>query len=368
MKRIIVFLCILLICTLPVNAADGNYDKQYQSIDGDKLSEGLSDEVKQLLESNGIDPSGYDWVNSLTSKNVILHIWKFVTGGIKKPIATGAVLIGVILITAALTAFGDIGRFRTALYAATFAISAIIAIDIWDSVSAAVGAVKGVSAFMLSFVPAFAGVVALSGKAVTAASMSALLLAASEAVAYISSYAILPLMGGYLSISISTGVSPLLENSGIAEGIKKVSSWFMTLISTLFIGVLSIQTVVNSAADGLTLKTAKFILGTSVPIVGGALSEAVSTDSASMGLLKSSIGIYGVVALAVILLPIILEIIIWRAVLLLASMASSTFCLPKISGILKAVDSMMALLLGIVLFVGGLFIISLTVVVTAGKT
>jgi len=44
------------------------------------------------------------------------------------------------------------------------------------------------------------------------------------------------------------------------------------------------------------------------------------------------------------------------------------FSLPKITGILRAVDSMLSLLLGVVLMVGGMFIISLTVVITAGKT
>lgn len=43
------------------------------------------------------------------------------------------------------------------------------------------------------------------------------------------------------------------------------------------------------------------------------------------------------------------------------------FSLPQISGLLKAVDSMMSVLLGIILMVGAMFVISLAVVVSTGR-
>lgn len=367
MKKILLFLILAFVFAIPASAEDGVYAEQYKNVNGDRLESALNDEVKDFLDENEIDPSDYGWVNKLTDKNVLSHIFEFITGGIKHPLTTGVTIAGVILASAALTAFGNTPHFETAIYVAAISISAIIASDIWQSVSAAVNAVKGCSTFMLSFIPVFATTLALSGSTVTAGSMSALLLGAAEAVSFISSFTILPLMGGYLALSISTGVSPLINGSGVVESIKKVSMWILTLISTLFVGVLGIQTAVNSAADSLAMRTAKFILGTSVPVAGGVLSEAVSTISTSMGLLRSSIGVYGVVALAAILLPIIADLVIWRTVMLLTSALSELFSLQKISGILKAVDSMLSVLVGIVLLVGGLFIISLSVVITAGK-
>ena len=47
--------------------------------------------------------------------------------------------------------------------------------------------------------------------------------------------------------------------------------------------------------------------------------------------------------------------------------AAGLFSLPQISGLLKAVDSMMSVLLGIILTVGAVFIISLAVVVSTGR-
>ena len=226
---------------------------------------------------------------------------------------------------------------------------------------------KGLSVFMLGFIPVFAVIVAASGGAVTSASMSTLLLTAAQGVSYISSFAVLPLMGGYLAVSIGSSVSPLMQRSGIAETVKKLALWITAFISTVFAGILSIQTAVNSSADTLTAKTARFIIGSSVPVAGGVLSEALGTVLSSVTLLKSSIGIYGAVACAAILLPLITELLIWRAVLIITAGAAGLFSLPQISGLLKAVDSMMSVLLGIILTVGAVFIISLAVVVSAGR-
>lgn len=367
MKRIITFLLLCLILTLPVSAEVDSYSRHYENIGAEELIDALDQNVKEFMQQNGIDLADSDWVNKISPVNIFSHIWRLLSGGIKTPLSSGGAIIGIILITAALTSFGTDGRFEAAVYAAVLAVCAIIAGDIWQSVSAAVSAVKGSSTFMASFVPVFAVTVSLSGGAVTSASMSALLLGACEIVSFAASFAVLPLMGGYLALSISSGVSPLIAQSGVTESIKKVSMWILSLASTLFIGILSIQTAVNAAADSVTLRTAKFILGTSVPVAGGVLSEAVSTISASVGLLRSSLGIYGVVALVVMFLPIILELILWRIALMLCVSVSSMFSLTKISGILKAVDSMLSVLIGIILLVGGMFIISLTVVVTVGK-
>ena len=239
----------------------------------------------------------------------------------------------------------------------------IIAVPVWETVKAATDAIQGCSTFMLSFIPVFAVIVSVSGGAVTAASMSALLLGAAELVSSAAAYAVLPLMGSYLAMCICSAVSPIISGAGITESIRKIAFWVLSLVSTIFVGILGIQTAVNSSADSLALKTTRFILGTSVPVAGSALSEAVSTVTASLTLLRSSVGIYGVVALAAILLPLLSELLMWRLVMAAGAMTSELFGQVVVTKILKAVDTMLSVLLGIMLLVGAIFIISLTVVV-----
>ncbi len=366
MKKLIVILVLLFVFALPVNA-QSNYVEQYENVGADNLDDALEQSVQEFFDQNNIDAKNTDWVNRLTDKNVLLHIWQFITGGAASPVKSGIFIACIIFLSAALSAFGTNSYFETAIYAAVICVGAIIVTDIWQSISAAINAVKACSTFMIGFIPVFASIVALSGKTVTAPAMSALLLFAAETVSYLSSFAVLPLMSGYLALSISSGVSPLLNASGLAESIKKLSVWILSFLGAVFIGILSIQTAVNSAADSVALRTAKFILGTSVPVAGSVLSEAVSTISASMGLLKSSIGVYGVVALILLLLPIVAELILWRCMLMIDISIAQLFSLPKLTGVLRAVDSTLAVLLGVMLTVGGMFIISLSVVVMSLK-
>ena len=367
MKRIVILFLLVWLFALPV-CANSAYDSQYENIVGEGVTDSIDEGTREFFLQNGIDAKNPTWVNNLNVKNVLSHIWNIITGGAKTPVKSGVLIASVIFLTASLTAFGVAPRFESAIYAAVLCIGILIAKDVWQCVSASVDVVKACSAFMLAFVPIFATILSISGKAVTAASMSALLLTVSEIVSSASSFAVLPLMGGYLALSISSGVSPLVNSSGIVESFKKLSMWIMSLLGTLFIGVLGIQTAVNAASDSVALRTTKFILGTCVPVAGGVLSEAVSTVSGSVGLLRSSVGIYGVVALGFMLLPIVIQLILWRCVLMLDISLSEMFSLTKVSGILRAVDSMLSVLLGVVLLVGGLFIISLSIVVTAGKT
>ena len=370
MKKFIVILILLMLFSLPVSAADTDdpYAQQYEFSGADNLENALPKDTREQLKEFGIDPKNKTWVNEITPQNVFAHIIDFIASGAKIPLRAGGAVMGIILISAAFPALSADGKvFGPAQFAASLSVALTIAYPVWNCVTAAVAAIKGCGTFMLSFIPVFAAIVSVSGGAVTAVSMSALLLGAAEFVASAAAFAVLPIMGSYLAMSLTSSISPLIASSGIAEGIRRVAFWILSLVSTVFVGILGIQTAVNSAADNLALKTTRFIVGTSVPIAGSALSEAVSTISSSLGLLRSSVGIYGVVALAAILLPIIAELVLWRLILAISVMVSEIFSQGTLSKILKAVDMMLSLLVAVTLLVGAMFIISLTVVVSAGK-
>ena len=369
MRKLVLIILFCFAFSLGVKAEETDlYGEQYEISGAEEIKDFLDDETKDFLEKNNLDPKNPDWVNSLSQENIFSHIIEFVKSGAKAPAKAAAAIMGIILITAAVTSFGDpSGRFAPALFAATLAVAGIVAADIWGVISSTAEALRGTSYFMISFIPVFVGIVSLSGGVITSASMGALLIGGAEAVSSLASFFVLPAMGSYLSISICSTVSPVLNGANIGAAIKKVTLWTLSFVTTLFLGILSIQTAVNSSADSVSIRTARFILGSSVPFAGNTLAEALTTVTASVSLLKTSVGIYGVVALAVMFIPVILELILWRITLLLTGTVATAFSLPKISGLLKAVDDMISLLLAAVLLIAGMFIISLTVIVTVGK-
>lgn len=367
-KFIFIFLFCALFC---INASANTTDIYKQQLENSGiygLEDSLSDEVKEYLKEYSIDVSDYNWVNNLTTKNVFSHIFAFLKGGIKTPLISAGAILAIILLSAILSEQNNDSVSKTVMFATTLSVAGVISIPILESISAAVSAMKGSAVFMTAFVPIFGVIVAAGGRTATSISMSSLLLGAANGVSFIANFAVVPLMSGYLSIGITSSVSDFFNSNGISAGIKKFSFWIMSFISTVFIGILSLQTAVNASADTLTMKTAKFIIGSSVPVAGGVLSEALNTLTASMSLLKSSVGIYGVVICCLIFLPILLELLLWRVCIWFTDFIAGIFSVPKISGLLQSIDTVLSVLIGVILLTGAMFIISLTVIVGSGKT
>lgn len=373
LKYIKVVSCVLLLLAIfsfSVSAQDADtdsiYKEQYDLSGADKLSSSLPHNTQEHLEEIGINAADYNWVNAVSVKSVFSHIFEVIKTGAKTPLTVGAALVSIILISAAFNSAADgnsaslSASFATALSSAAVLINPLFAV-----ISNTVGVLKAITVFMSAFIPVFAGIVAAGGGALSAVSMSAVLLGATNLISYIASFVVVPLLCGYLSLSIASSVSPLVAKTGIADGIKQLSLWIMSLLSTVFIGILSIQTSVNAAADTLGLKTAKFVLGSAVPVAGTALSEALATVTASMGLLRSSVGIYAVYCCVAIILPFLLELLLWKLMLTVISAISELFSATALSSLLKSVNTVVTVTIGIILLTAVLFIISLAVVTGA---
>ena len=362
MKRCLIIVALLFLFSFNVSAED-LYSEQYEISGAESLYDDLSLSAKSFFEEYNIEPKNPNWVNQITAGNIFTKIFEFIKSGGAAPIKSGLQILGVIVLFAGANTFKGLKTYKTAMtYIFTLVMSASLLVPLFSLIDSLIGAIKGSSTFMLSFIPVYSGILIAGGQTATASGMSFLLLGAANIVSSIASFVIVPLMSCYLAIGLVSGVMP--ENSGVVlgDGIKKVAMWILSLTLTLFLGLLSIQTTVNAAADGLGLKALKFMVGSFVPVAGGALSESLATLTASVKLLKSSVGIYGVVALALTNIPIILELVLWRVVTFALSAVSELFGIKSGIPLLKAIDSVLAVLIGVVLFTAALFIISLTIV------
>lgn len=343
--------------------------EEYQIDGAENVISALPEEASDFFNKYSITPNSSDWTNNLNTENVFSHIKDFLYKGAKTPLKVGGGSITIIVLIALINALSGVSETsKSAVFICALSLTVFLSLQVYSVISASVSAIKGTSTFMLSFVPMYASIVAVSGGAATSVAMNTLLLSASEAVSFLASYIIVPVMSGYLAVSVCSSVSPLVSSNAVGDSLKKIALWILSLVSTVFLGVLSIQTAVNSSADSLALRTSKFIIGTTVPVAGQVLSEATATVTASMQLLRSTAGIYGVLALCFFFLPLLAELILWRITMMVLTVISEILETGKASGIFKAVDSMLSLLIGVILLVSALFIISLTVVINSGKT
>ena len=367
MKKLILILLFMLVFAIPAKA-EGLYSEQFDASGAGDINDLLSDGAAEILEDMEIDPRDPEWVNNLGAENVFSKLVSFFKDGARAPLKAGFTMLAFLLVTAAAGTFEGLRLHEnTVSYVFALASAAIFVSPIVSFISVCGSAVKGITTLMAGFIPVLAGILTASGKGLTASGMSFMLLAATSAVSNIASFVVLPLMNCYLGVGLAGSVAPIGGVNRLGEGIKKTALWSLSLILTLFIGILSVQTGVNRAADGLGVKTAKFMIGSFVPVAGGALSESLTTLLGSLNLLKTSFGMFGAVAVAVTVLPVLIELIIWRMVIYALTVAAETLGVKNRLDILVAADSVLAVLLGVLLFTAALFIISLAVVAGGGN-
>ena len=119
---------------------------------------------------------------------------------------------------------------------------------------------------------------------------------------------IVPLLYVYLSLSIVNSV--LLQDilKRFQSATKSVITWCLKAGLYLFSGFITITGVVSGTADASAVKAAKLIISGTVPVVGKMISDASETILVSAGVMKSTVGVYGIVALCAILIGPFLKI------------------------------------------------------------
>ena len=108
---------------------------------------------------------------------------------------------------------------------------------------------------------------------------------------------LLPLV--YLYIGVLTASACLPENrlGAIAEALKKLVTWILTTALLVFTIYLSIVRIISGSADSATVKVAKAAISGVVPVVGGIIADASETVLAGAGMLKNTIGVFGMLAI-----------------------------------------------------------------------
>ena len=112
-------------------------------------------------------------------------------------------------------------------------------------------------------------------------------------------YIVLPLLLLATILSIVSTMSDRYKVTKLSKLLQNVSVGIIGIFLTIF-RVLSVQGTATAVADGIAVKTAKFVTGNFIPVVGRMFTEAADTVISASGLLKNTVGIIGLVILCLI--------------------------------------------------------------------
>lgn len=340
--------------------------------------EELADQFGLELLQQQIPPSAKDMADELSLNDLSMGkiltvspqaLWQMLTKHFSQTVATykkelfsilAAVLLCAILSvlgekTQASCVFGLIG---------ILSITAILCGPVLECLEQGAESIRACAQFMLAYVPVYATVVATGGAPATAAVYHGVLMMAAQTVAQLAAGVFLPLTQSYMMLSLAGGIG---QNNGIvmiSSAIKKIINWGLVLVMTVFTGLLSLQSFLSSAADGAAVKTAKFLVGSFIPVVGSVLTDALSAMQGSLQIIKASVGSFGILIAVLTFLPVLLHITVLRGVVAIAAITGEMLSVSPVKGILSGFSNLLSIMTAILLSMMMLLVISTAVMLS----
>ena len=362
-KIILIIAAAILLCG---NAAAEQPDV-YESY-GDTLADAVPPEASEILEDSGITPDN-NGAAALSIEGVLTFLADQLLDKLTKPLRLLAALCGIVLLCALSKSAADGAGGMSGVFSAVgvLAGAGMTCAAISEALSDTLNVLQAGSEFMLVFVPVFAGIIAAMGKATAASAANTVTLGAAQLFSQLVVNFLVPVCGTVMGLSVTGAIHPELNISKLGELIKKAAVWILSLLMTVFMSILSAQTFVTNSADSVLIRTAKFAVSSGVPIVGGTISDAVNTVHASLSLLHSSIGTYGIVAGIVIILPTLISVVCYRMALSAAEAMSEVFGIKELSALFKSCGSVMEIIMAVIVCFLLLNTISAVIVLAIGS-
>ena len=183
-------------------------------------------------------------------------------------------------------------------YALVYLVLIVIALNSFHiAISYATEAIQTMIHFIIALIPLLLALMASSGGVMSAAFFHPVIIFLMNPSGLLIQYVVMPLLFLSALLSIVSTISEQYKVTQLAQLMRNVSIGVLGGFLTIFLGVISVQGTSSAVADGITVRTAKFITGNFVPVVGRMFTDATDTVLSASLLLKNTVGLVGVAIL-----------------------------------------------------------------------
>ncbi len=379
MKRYFKIILIIFVLSFSFLVSCGTITAYAQTDDEDTYKEALSsydfscfeelgDSANEVLEQLGIDDFDYTKITELDAKTCIEVLWNLIKENLTEPLGAAVTILCFTVLSAFLSGFSGNRLFSdSSVYstAASLVIAVIISVQCADTIAVACATIEVCSDFIYAFFPVFMVIITVSGGALTSVSTNTLLLSLAQGLNFLASNIFVPLINCFLALSICSGIRSELNIDGALRVIKRVLIGIISFSAGAFVAVLSIKTAVASRADALGLRSLRFAINSVVPVIGSAISEGLLSIQSYSSLIKSSVGIVGIIGVAALFLPALINVVGWRISISISLAVSEIFDDKSVSKMLRAFSDAFLLLNVVLILAMVTTIISIGILIAA---
>lgn len=300
--------------------------------------------------------------NSTIAKRALNLLGTEVVSSIK---AIGSILV-IIVIHSILKSISESleneGIAKLIYYAQYILIITIILTNFSDIVKMVQDTTTNLVAFMNMLVPLLITLMMATGSIATSGVIEPIILFMINFIGNMIQNVILPFVMIFTAMVILSKLSDQIKVDKLAKFFKSGIVWFLGVILTIFVGVVSLEGTMASSVDGITAKTTKAVVSSAIPVVGKILGDAVDTVLGCGVILKNAVGLVGVmIILGICMMPIIKLATLTFAYKLLASVIQP-IADEKVTNLLEQIGDIFKIFLAILTSISFMIIIGTTLV------
>lgn len=356
MKRIVNLLfAFLVLCAFTVNAFCAEPD-----VDMSDISIGSAQE---FLDENGVDLSEPETIENVDAKSLLDYFIGLFRSALSRPAM-------ILIITTALALICEVSMSvssRCGINGEVFVIICFISVSpyILTSISDMLSAIKSQQAFMASYIPIFAAIIAASGNISGAASYNALVLYAAQGIALTASVVLKPILMCMLVICCTQAFNPDLPD--ITGCLRRIFTGIIGVVMTVFVGVIGLQTAVGRSGNEIILKAGKYLVSSFVPIIGMSLSESYKAVKVSMSAIRTSVGAVGIVVMIILLAAPIINMLVHKLMIQLSEWICRLSGSHMLAALMRGLADVYSLCITILMIYATMFILSTGIMIMMGS-
>ena len=344
--------------------------KAYAIYESGNIGDILPSETSNILEQSGFEDIDINTLKELSINDVLNYIKNIIKSEIKTPFLLIYIIFLIILIitiTRGLNGVALSSELDNNLgIVGVLSLCTTVLTPIISCLAETKDFIENISAFTKSFVPVLTGVMVSAGQSTTGLGYQAVMLSAVELLSSFLSAIILPLLFIFLAISLVSKTTSFINLNSLTESVKSCVNWSLGLSVGLFVAFVTIKGLIGAGADSVALRTGRYFIGSFVPAVGSALSEAAATAIKGIGVIKNTTGVFGIIAAVLYILPPLIKILLYKLTCDISVIFGDMLGAAKISAVIRDISTVLGLLTSVILSFGALIILSTALTLLIG--
>lgn len=172
-----------------------------------------------------------------------------------------------------------------------------------DTLMLEMNIVQIVSPFLMSML-------LLTGAVSTVSLIQPLLLLVIQIINFSISYIVVPLITLSVVFSVITNMSENINMKKVGTMCSKSALWINGILLALFLAIASIETIVTTSLDSITVKTTQSAVSSVIPVVGRFVSDSVEFIFGATELIGKTGGAIAIIALVIVVISPVIKIMI----------------------------------------------------------